>query len=60
MLHISHKNEPLFSLKRRPHSVTHSLGTNENFVKSLGRAQNEENCAGEGQQQFTAMLCYAV
>jgi hypothetical protein len=32
---------------------------NKNLVVRPNGAQNQDNCASEGQQKFTAVLCYA-
>jgi hypothetical protein len=48
--------------KMRPHSQTHKWSWNEQkFGHGSRRApENKNDCAVEGQQQFTVMLCYAT
>jgi hypothetical protein len=42
---------------RGPISNTNGLGTKKNLVMS---PKAKYNCAGEGQRQFNAMVCYAM
>jgi hypothetical protein len=58
----SQKDQPLLSLKSRPHFQTHKSSWNElkfwPWIPTGSETKNDS--AGKGQQQFTAMLYYEI
>jgi hypothetical protein len=63
MQFLSYKRRVCYAMLVPPEfsKYINAFETNKNLTMSPNRTENKKICAGEGQQQFTAMLlCYII